>query len=342
MASIVEIKRGFGVRWKGVVRRAGVPTQVAYFDVRDDAEEWVRVVDNDARERQNEIKRQQALDALRERSRNEHRTFGDVLHRYLIEIVPHKRGADVEATRIKAFLKTPISKILVESLTQAHFAAWRDARLRSVGGSTVNRDLTILSHVIRVARAEWDVQLSRNPLHNFRKPKSNPPRERRLSPDEEVALLNACAETRNRHVVPVIVLALETAMRMGEIVHLDWSRIDLERQSAYLSETKTGVPRGVPLSTRAVEILVRLGVRNRGRVFRGLTENALRHAYARAVERAGIKNLTFHDLRHEATSRIVEKGLTMLEVATITGHKDLRMLQRYTHLRTQDLAKKLG
>lgn len=342
MASIVEIKRGFGVRWKGVVRRAGVPTQVAYFDLRDDAEEWVRVVDSDARERQNEIKRQKALDALRERCRNEHRTFGDILHRYLAEVVPHKRGAAVESTRIRAFLKTPISKILIESLTQAHFAAWRDARLRSVSGSTVNRDLTILAHVIRVARAEWDVRLPQNPLHNFRKPRANPPRERRLAAVEEVALLKACEDTRNRHVVPVIILALETAMRMGEIVRLDWSRIDLAKRSAYLSETKTGVPRGVPLSSRAVETLVSLGEKDRGKVFRRLTEDALRKAYARAVGRAGIENLTFHDLRHEATSRIVEKGLTMLEVAAITGHKDIRMLQRYTHLRTEDLAKKLG
>ncbi len=148
-------------------------------------------------------------------------------------------------------------------------------------------------------------------------------------------------KSRNRWIKPLAHLALETAMRQGELLSLRWDNIDLQRRVAYLPETKNGSPRAVPLSSRAIEILQSLPRSLDGRVF-PVTANALKLAWAHAVKRAGLDNLRFHDLRHEATSRLAERLPNVIELPAVTGHKDLRMLKRYYHPRAEDLAKKLG
>jgi integrase len=159
---------------------------------------------------------------------------------------------------------------------------------------------------------------------------------------EEIRLLKACREARNSYLLPILRLALETAMRQGELVNLRWEHIDLTRRITYLPDTKNGEARTVPLSTAAIKVLHSLPRSMTGQVFPGLTTEAVKRAFARAVRRAGIEDLRFHDLRHESTSRLFERGLNIMEVASITGHKDLRMLRRYTHLKAEDLARKLG
>ena len=131
-------------------------------------------------------------------------------------------------------------------------------------------------------------------------------------------------------------------MRQGELIRLCWEHIDLNRRTAHLPDTKNGEARTVPLSTTAIRVLRALPRSLHGQAFSGSTTEAIKRAYIRAVRRAGIEDLRFHDLRHEATTRLFEKGLNIMEVASITGHKDLRMLRRYTHLKAEDLARKLG
>lgn len=192
----------------------------------------------------------------------------------------------------------------------------------------------------------------RSVLSSVRRPSNPPGRVRRLSREEEVGLRKAGEETRNPYVLPILDLALGTAMRRGEILGLEWERISFTHRSIHLVETKNGTSRGVPLSLRVMEMLLALkrvaayelgygGELNSGPVFPGLTANAFKLAFNRMVQRAGLENFRFHDLRHEATSRLFEKGLSVMEVAAITGHKDIRMLQRYTHLQIKELAAKL-
>jgi integrase len=218
--------------------------------------------------------------------------------------------------------------------------------MRRVSGATVNRDMNLLGHVVEIARREWGIDFDANPFQRVRRPPQGQSRERRLSPIEESALMLACEATTNPYVRPIIALALETAMRRSEIVGLEWEMVHLKEPSLQLTRTKTGKPRGVPLSSRAVATLSALRPATsselKGSVFPGLTANALKLAFRRAVERAGVPDLRFHDLRHEATSRLFEKGLSVMEVASITGHQDVRMLRRYTHLQVRDLARKLG
>ena len=205
----------------------------------------------------------------------------------------------------------------------------------------------IVSHLFEVARKEWGIQVQ-NPMRDVRLPPNARARERRLEPgregqaSEESRLLAACQQARNPYLLPIVRLALKTAMRQGELVGMRWENVDLSRRIAHLPDTKNGEARTVPLSSTAIQTLRALPRSLHGQVFPGLTTEAVKQAFARAVRREGIDNLRFHDLRHEATSRLFERGLNIMEVASITGHKDLRMLRRYTHLRAEDLARKLG
>jgi integrase len=130
-------------------------------------------------------------------------------------------------------------------------------------------------------------------------------------------------------------------MRQGEIVNLRWQHVDTKRRTAFLPDTKNGEARTVPLSTVVVDLLQALPRSITGEVFPGVTTEAVKQAFIRATRRAKIEDFHFHDLRHEATTRLFERGLNIIEVSSITGHKDLQMLRRYTHLRAEDLAKKL-
>ncbi len=153
--------------------------------------------------------------------------------------------------------------------------------------------------------------------------------------------MKACSASRARWLASIVQIALESGMRLGEIMGLKWSDVDISRQVARLADTKNGTSREVPLSSIAARILETLPRSIDGHIF-PITDEAVKKAFRGAVRRADIDDFRFHDLRHEATSRFFEKGLDIMEVAAITGHKTLTMLKRYTHLRAEDLARKLG
>jgi len=180
-----------------------------------------------------------------------------------------------------------------------------------------------------------------NPVPNIRMPKQSAGRERRLKEGEEEALLNAAVYPLKQ----MIVLALETRMRLGEIQMINWKRIDVNKSVLILDDTKNGEKRSVPLSSRARTILIKLKKKPKhisGRVFPDVSNSAISHNFRNLRSRLKIEGLRFHDLRHEATSRLFEKELDLMMVASITGYKTLHMLKRYTHLKAEDLAKKLG
>ena len=328
-------KRG-PYQWQAQVRQKAQPLQTRTFETRARAEQWARAI---------EVEMDQG--AFISRAEAETTLLSELLKRYLMEITPLKKGAAPETARILALLRHPIVQKVVAGIRGVDIARYRDERLKKVRPGTVKRDLVILSHLFEVARKEWGIHVH-NPVRDIQMPTNAKTRDRRLNASEnghdseETRLLAACREARNPCLLPIVRLALETAMRQGELVSLRWEHIDLNRRTAYLPDTKNGESRTVPLSTTAVEILRSLPRSIHSRVFPGLTTEAVKRAYARAVRRASIKDLRFHDLRHEATSRLFEKGLNIMEVASITGHKDLRMLRRYTHLKAENLARKLG
>jgi len=322
-------KRG-AYQWQAQVRKKGQPLQSKTFGTRAEAEQWARAI---------EVEMDQGV--FVSRAEAESTTLKELLDRYLAEITPRKKGAASETNRLRALMRLPLARRYVAGIRGMDIACFRDERLRNVTPSTVKRDLVLLGHVFEVARKEWGVYVH-NPVRDIRLPADNRPRDRRLQAGEEARLLEACREARNPWLLSIVQLALETAMRQGELTRLRWEYIDLNRRTAHLPDTKNGEARTVPLSTTAVRVLRTLPRSLHGPVSPGLTTEAVKRAYIRAVRRAGIENLRFHDLRHEATTRLFEKGLNIMEVASITGHKDLRMLRRYTHLKAEDLARKLG
>ena len=317
--------------WRVKIRRADLPAQTRTFDTKTLAQRWARGV---------EAEMDQGITVDR---RIAHRTsLAEVLERYRRDVTPTKRGAIDENLRLKAMAQRSFARIRMSALTSSHLAAYRDERLKVVSGATFNREFNVLSHAIDTARREWDIYLPENPCTLVRRPSQGRPRNRRLQGDEEQRLLKACRAARNTWLVHFVALAIETGMRRSELLGVLWANVDLERRVAHLPITKNGESRGVPLSSRAVAILRALPPSSTGRVFGQLTVGAVKLAFKRAVRRAGIEGLRLHDLRHEATSRFFEKGLNVMEVAAVTGHKTLQMLKRYTHLSAGDLALKLG
>jgi len=289
---------------------------------------------------------------FRDRSRAEKTTFGTIINCYLQEVSPLKKGASSEIYRLKAFLRDdPIAQVKMSSLTSKLMASWRDRRLKVVSGSTTNRDLSLMSAVINWARREQGVHLSENPISMIRRPPEGRGRTRRLSNVEEQSLLAALTvpprDEKGRHtgpsnkwMLPLVSFAIETAMRRSEILRLQWKDVHLEERYVHLSDSKNGDSRDIPLSTRAASILTGLPRHESGRVF-PISADSVKKSFERATVRAGLENLRFHDLRHEATSRLAQKLSNVLELSSVTGHKSLAMIKRYYHPRAQDLAKKL-
>jgi integrase len=198
--------------------------------------------------------------------------------------------------------------------------------------------LVPIHNLYEIARNEWDLPIRENPLSRLKLNGSDQRRERRLRPGEQDKLIRASG-CRNKLIAPIVTLALETAMRRGEILAIKREHFDPAKRTLLVPESKNGRARRIPLSIPALELLSVHAVKEG--LFFPLTPNALRLAWERVKNCAGIDDLHFHDLRHEAISRLFEKGLSVPEVALISGHRDLRMLLRYTHPMSEGILRKL-
>jgi integrase len=320
-------------RWQAQVRRRGVPPRAKSFDKRTDAERWARDLEAEA-DRSGWVADTRAAEKT---------TLGELLTRYCAEVTPTKRGAVSEKARINSIVRCPIAHRTLAKLTSSDVATYRDERLKTVAPATIVRELNTISHAIEIASREWGLWVPRNPVKLVRRPPVPRGRTRRLKEGEEQRLLDACDRGRTPLLKPLIIMAIETGMRRGELLDLRWEHVDLKQGVAHLPLTKNGDSRDVPLSRCAVRTLQELrtaGVKQE-RVF-PMTGNAVRLAFEHLRVRAGISDFRFHDLRHEAISRLFEKGLNIAEVSAISGHRELKMLQRYTHLRAIDLVARLG
>jgi integrase len=325
-------------RWQAKVRRKGFPSQTDSFPTKIEAEIWARKIEA-------EYDKGHTIDQRDAREM----TLGEGLRRYLEEVTPLHKGAEAERYRIKQLMGHPICSYSLANLTRTAVTAYREHRLKSVSGSTVRKEMQVMALVIDHACRDWGVYLAENPLRRVRLPKENAARERRLMSGEEDRLLIECQAARAPYLMHAVIVAIETGMRQSEMLALTWDRIDLQKRVARLFETKNGEGRAIPLTRRACASLqsmrsVRLYVwtqHDTNGPFSWVGATVIRHAFMRARDKAGMPDLRFHDLRHEATSRLFEKGLNTMEVASITGHKTLSMLRRYSHLSMEHLLAKL-
>ena len=326
MASIRRRKS----KWQAQVRRLGHPPLTRTFHLRADAELWSR---------QTEAQLDRGGLPMDSRSLRSH-TLADLLERYANEVVPQKRGANREVYMLRVILRHAITRSPLHRLTAVDVAKYRDHRLSVVKADTVRRELAIVGHCLEVARNEWGFALPSNPVRQVKLPRAGNPRERRVNPAELERLLAACETSRSRWLPAVIQLAIETGMRRSELLGMHWDDVDFDTRTVLLRNTKNGMPRTAPLSTRALNVMKETP-RCGDTVF-VVSANALRLAWDRLRRRAGVSGLRFHDLRHEAVSRFFERGLNVPEVAMISGHRDPRMLFRYTHPKAEEVAAKLS
>lgn len=318
-------------KWQVQVRRQGHSAQSRTFTLKSDALTWARQIEADADKQSLPVDPQQ-LKRI---------TVTDLIERYRDTITPRKRGQEVETIRLNVFMRHDFSTLTLAQVTSMAFARFRDQRLAQVGAGTVIKELSLLQSVFEVARREWDIPLLSNPLSTVRKPSAPKARERRLEAGELDVLIGGCTKCRNKLIKPLILLAIETGMRRGELLNIHKRDINFDQGTLHIPQTKNGHPRTIPLTEPAKLLLKSLSDSLEGGRVLPLTIESVKLAWCRLVRRSELNDLHFHDLRHEAISRFFEMGLSVPEVALISGHRDPRMLFRYTHLRAEDLSTKI-
>ncbi|WP_043345677.1 tyrosine-type recombinase/integrase [Cupriavidus basilensis] len=297
------------------------------------------------------VQREAELRSLADGQGSKTHTVGDVLDRYQREVSPQKRGKRWEIYRLelignKEIDGKPFRAIRLADLKVQHITAWRDARLREVSGASVSREMCLLSHALKVARDEWGWLIT-DPMKPVRRPPDSRPRARRISEAEVAAITAALGYQEGlpvalpkQRVAVAFLFAIETAMRSGEILGLTSQAVDLTARVAHLPLTKNGGARDVPLSSRAVELLQLLPAVEEGEPLFNLTNSSRDALYRVGRDRAAVGDVTFHDTRHEAITRLAKK-IPVLDLARMTGHTNLNELMTYYNASAAEIARLL-
>lgn len=228
MATVRKLASG---KWNAQIRRKGHTPISKTFTNQKDAFMWIRCIES-------EMDKGTYIN----RSSTENTTLADALIRYRNEITLHKKGHVREQGRIKHWLAHPYSKHSLSSLKSVDFAKYRDAHLKEVSTGTVRLELALISHVFTILRKEWNYPID-NPITNIRKPKPSKARDRRLENDEKERLLKACKQSRNPQLYALVIMAIETGMRLSELLKIEWADINLTTQTIFLDDTKNGSSR---------------------------------------------------------------------------------------------------
>lgn len=320
-------------RWQVRVRRDGV-SATKTFTLKQDAKAWATQIEAKA-------ERGELPPDIKKLAQT---TLADLIRRYRDEVSPTKKGAKMETIVLNAFLRHAICNKRLSELTVADFNRYRDERLGKVKVNTLRRQLNPIQNMFKVARKEWGLPLPTNPVADMVLKTEDDQRERRISGEEWDRLVGAVATSRNSLIGPMMCLGIETGMRRSEMLRIIVKDVSLKRRELFVPPGKNNKARTIVLTQNAVAILAKLieQADAGGRLF-PVTAQAAKCGWRRVRTRAGLdgQNLRFHDLRHEAISRLFETGLTMPEVASQSGHKDARMLLRYGHAMRSRIRAKL-
>ena len=292
-------------RYQVQIRRKGFPTRTKSFTKLKDAERWGRA-------------QEPSIDNLEPFSSPPCRsTFSDLAQNFKRNVLPSLKGERQERSRL-AKVEAEFGRMLADEIRNHHLASYRDRRLREVGPQTVKHEINLIRRILKLASDEWCVSLPHG-IPSIRMPKLPRGRDRRVS----VAELETISSYLTPVMAAVVTIAVETAMRRSEILNTALS--DLEETTILIRESKNSKSRTVPLSKKACTAFKTLFNHAVPKA------NSVSQAFNRACRHAGIEDLRFHDLRHEAVSRMFDLGLPIPLIAAISGHQDLRMLSRYAH-----------
>ncbi len=339
MATIEQRKAGSNTTYRVKIRLKGHPPQTATFERKTDARRWAQRTEAAIREGR----------YFRTTEAEKH-TLAELVDRYLRDVMPSKPKSEVDQKRQLLWWKQQLGHYVLADVTAVVIAEHRD---RLAGGltpqgrqrspATANRYLGALSHALTIAVTEWG-WLDDNPMRKVRRLREPRGRVRFLSDDERSRLLEAC-RAHSPALYSIVVLALSTGARQGEILHLTWQDIDLARGMIILEETKNNERRSIPLQGHALELVK--AMKKIRRIDTDLLFPSRQdpnkplyvHGIWRAtVKRAGIEAFRFHDLRHSAASALAMSGASLAEIADVLGHKTLQMVKRYAHLSEQHTA----
>jgi integrase len=262
-------------------------------------------------------------------------TFEGFAERYREYAKANKKGYQNELYRIQQLVNT-FGKRRLSDLTAWDAEKLKTDMSKSRRPATVNRILGNVKHMMAMA-TKWGI-LAKNPFAGVGLLRVPTMPERILQPDEETRLLKACEEVRAPHLRPIVVLALNTGMRKGEILSLQWSQLDLISRSIHVENGKTTLSdRRIPMNDLVFENIVALRKSRQGNlVFPSPRKTGqrfvdLKTAFRSAVARSGIAPLRFHDLRHSFASRLVRTGADLITVQHLLGHAKITMTARYAH-----------
>ena len=325
MATIYK-KRG---KWLVQIRRSFHKPIFKSFISKQDAQRWTRET-----ERLIEIGQYQDL------SEANKTTLKQLLERYEREVSSKKR-TKADKQYIKNILTFDFVHKVLNHINSSDIASFRDERLKVVSGSSVNRELSVISDCINKAITEWKCYVSENPVKANLRCEENPRRVRRLEQGEYEKLMSSCKMNR-AFWCPIIDFAIHSAMRRGELLEITWDMVHIDKKYITLPPeiTKTKRSRNVPLQPKALEILRSIPRSLNGRVFPIGIKNFER-SWTAICKRSNIKGLRFHDLKREAISRLFEKGLSVSEVQLFCGNS-LSSLSVYTQHNSTTLAEKLA
>ncbi len=316
-----------GIRWQAVIRKGGRRSQVATFRTKGEAEEWANEVEL-------AISRGKYLPSHEAKRRS----VRDLLERYKETEIPKKRDQRNPARQADFWIKR-LGNLKLQELTRAAIVEVRDELAKERAPSTVNRYLALLSHACTIAEREWEWMES-NPLRKIGRLQEANGRVRYLSDDERDRLLSAAKASTHPHLYAIVLLALTSGARKGEILGLHWKNVDLASKRAILHNTKNRERRTLTLVSPVIKELKKLNKVRRidtdlifthpatGKPNPFYFDNAWREARAKAK----LKDFRFHDLRHSCASYLAMNGATTAEIAAVLGHKTLAMVKRYSHL----------
>jgi integrase len=354
MASIQRIKSPLTgtISYRAQVRVKGRPAKSETFPNKKEAEKWASGLES----------------AIRENRHHPHlaggkKSFAEAADRYLKTVVNEAKPSDLRTRRIhldwfaEQFIGLTLAEITPDRVATARDALAREKYTRGKdelnddgtvavaanefqrSGATINRYLATLSHMLNVAKKEWRL-IDRNPVSDIAKKKEGRGRTRFLSDAEREKLLEVCKQSDWPQLHTLVVLAISTGARRGELITLRWDAIDLKAGKAIVTETKNGEARTLPLVGKALEALRAMKLQGSAKSeyvfpnpsgFPGFFDH-FDHRWSEALTAAGIEGFRFHDLRHCCASYLAANGASLLEIADVLGHKTLAMVRRYSHL----------
>lgn len=333
MATIEERVTKDGKKmWRAKIRRKGRPAISKTFERKTDAKNWAQNTESDIR---------QGRASNTEATRH---TVDEAIDRYIETTLTQKRSKRDQLRQL-SWWRDQIGSYTLADCTPALLVECRDKLVSGItrtgakrSNSTVNRYIAAFSHVLTIAVKEWQ-WLESNPFNRINKLKEPKGRVRFLSEDERKRLIRVCKTSSNRFLYPIVLLAISTGARKGELLNLRWADVDLERRVIHLDHTKNEERRVLYLTGPALDVMRDLGkVRRIGSdlVFPSSHDPKkpinIENLWKAAVRQAELEDFKFHDLRHTAASYLAMNGATTAEIAEVLGHKTLQMVKRYAHL----------